>query len=215
MIKKSLFIFFIFQLSVAYAHVTLVYPSGGETFSVNSNIIIHWQEAINHGPSNWDLYFSADNGSHWQEIATNLSQSVKNYNWQVPDQLTEQAKIRVVQDNDAGSDYDSASGAFTITGSTGLNESENPQQKYFVLYPAFPNPFNGNTTISFSLSDNSRVQVNIYNILGKKINNLLDDRLSAGLHNLHWQPQDLPSGIYYYSILSGMSSQTGRLIYIK
>ncbi|MGD8780203.1 MAG: PKD domain-containing protein [Ignavibacteria bacterium] len=70
----------------------------------------------------------------------------------------------------------------------------------FVLYTAYPNPFNSSTRIKFSLPQNSTVSISVYNILGQKVFELADKNLFAGIHTLDFDASKLSSGIYFYSI---------------
>ncbi len=65
------------------------------------------------------------------------------------------------------------------------------------LYPAYPNPFNPSTTLSFSLPEASQLSVTVYNIFGQKVAMLLDGALTdAGFHTLDFNGNTLPSGSY-------------------
>ncbi|HSD63194.1 MAG TPA: T9SS type A sorting domain-containing protein [Ignavibacteriaceae bacterium] len=71
----------------------------------------------------------------------------------------------------------------------------------FVLNQNYPNPFNPSTKINFILPSESRVKLNIYNMLGEKVRKLFDnDQMSAGEHTIEFSAGNLASGIYIYSI---------------
>ena len=95
----------------ALAHVKLDYPVGGEVFAFGETVKIEWQILISLNTENWDLYFSPDGGTNWQEIQLNLHPSQLNYLWTVPQILTPNARIRIDMDN-VGSDYNDISGDF-------------------------------------------------------------------------------------------------------
>ena len=70
----------------------------------------------------------------------------------------------------------------------------------------YPNPFNPTTTISFSLQNNSNVDLSIYNIKGQKVKQLIKDQLSTGEHSVVWDGRDednfaVGSGIYFYKLI--------------
>jgi hypothetical protein len=97
--------------------------------------------------------------------------------------------------------------AYTTTGiplSADDNNNVNlPNQ--FALLQNFPNPFNPSTKIEFALPVQSKVQLNIYNILGQKVKTLFEGELQAGNHNFTWNADDtngkkLSSGIYFYEL---------------
>ena len=102
--------------------------------------------------------------------------------------------------------------------STGINDSQSdasgiPNQ--FKLDQNYPNPFNPSTTISFSLPVANRVSLKIYDLHGKQVASLLNGRLNAGAHSVQWQADNLPSGIYYYTLKSGSYSETRRMVLLK
>ena len=85
-------------------------------------------------------------------------------------------------------------------------ESRLPQA--FALAQNFPNPFNPATTISFSLPENTAVEISIYNLAGQSIKTLAASTLPAGIHQLSWDGTDehgkaVASGIYVCVLRAG------------
>ncbi|MFH5831827.1 lamin tail domain-containing protein [Halalkalibaculum sp. DA384] len=64
------------------------------------------------------------------------------------------------------------------------------------LNPNYPNPFNPATTISFELTEQAHVTLNVYTIVGQKVATLVDEVREVGEHNESWNATDMPSGIY-------------------
>jgi len=95
------------------AHVSLIYPVGGENFYPGDTVTIVWQELVHHNTLDWDLYFSRDGGSTWESIQTDILYDSLRYRWIVPEVLTTQGKIKIVQDN-SDVDYEDTSDNFTI-----------------------------------------------------------------------------------------------------
>ena len=85
----------------------------------------------------------------------------------------------------------------------------------FILHPAYPNPFNPTTTISFDVPFQSHVNLNIYNILGKRIGVLMDRTMPQGIHQVQWDGSDLPSGIYFVRANAGEFMQTRKVVLLK
>jgi len=84
----------------------------------------------------------------------------------------------------------------------------------------YPNPFNPNTTISYSLKDFSPVCVEIYNHKGQKVKTLVNEAKEAGTHSATWNGTDenglsVASGIYYFKMISGKFSSTKKMILMK
>ena len=67
----------------------------------------------------------------------------------------------------------------------------------FELFQNFPNPFNPNTNISFSISFDSKVKIDIFNSLGEKVSTVTNNFFKAGKHNLVWNAKNFASGIYF------------------
>jgi plastocyanin len=102
----------------ANAHVNLLFPEGGENFAAGENVNAEWQIVIDHGSCNWDLYFSNDGGANWSVISENMPKAQLTFGWEVPNDPTSQGRIKIVQDNDTGTDYESESGDFMIGSAT-------------------------------------------------------------------------------------------------
>lgn len=64
------------------------------------------------------------------------------------------------------------------------------------LNPNYPNPFNPSTTISFELTQQAHVVLNVYTIVGQKVATLVDEVRDVGEHHESWNATDMPSGIY-------------------
>ena len=91
--------------------------------------------------------------------------------------------------------------------------STNPDTYY--LGQNFPNPFNPSTSIKYYLRQSGHVTIHIYNMMGQRIETLVDAGVSAGTHELHWVPRNVASGVYYCIMLAGNFSDTRKLIYQK
>ena len=70
------------------------------------------------------------------------------------------------------------------------------------LQQNYPNPFNPSTTISFSVSQSSFVEIYLYDVMGRKTKTLINRYLTAGDHKVLLNADELPSGIYYYTLIS-------------
>ena len=90
----------------------------------------------------------------------------------------------------------------------------------FVLLPNFPNPFNQQTTIRFSLPDATRARLEIFDILGQKVRTLVDGELPAGYHSVNWNGQDeagqpVSSGVYLLRLQAGKLREVRRMLLLK
>ncbi len=98
---------------------------------------------------------------------------------------------------------------------TAVNSDDSSIPKEFSLEQNYPNPFNPSTTIGFNLNDNVHVVLNIYNILGERTAQLINEQLSAGYHNVNFNAVNLPSGIYFYELTAGSVTKVRKMNLIK
>ena len=83
-----------------------------------------------------------------------------------------------------------------------------------------PNPFNPVTTIHFSLTEATHVNIEIYNLKGQKVKTFVNGTLEAGNHSMVWNGKDnnnrdVPSGVYFYKMQSGKYTSTKKMIMLK
>jgi spore germination protein YaaH len=92
-------------------------------------------------------------------------------------------------------------------------ESELPDG--FKLYQNYPNPFNPITTIEYELVEDSKIEINIYNIMGEKIIQLFNSHQVKGRHSIDFNANGLESGAYLYEIKSSSHSKIKKMLLIK
>jgi len=90
----------------------------------------------------------------------------------------------------------------------------------FALGQNFPNPFNPETTIKYSLADDAQVQLRIYNLLGQVVRTLVQERQVAGRYAMRWDGRDdrgltVSSGVYFYQITAGKFKDVRKLMLLK
>lgn len=83
------------------------------------------------------------------------------------------------------------------------------------VFPAYPNPFNPTTTVLFRLPSTMFVTLTIYDMLGRKIQTLLDGEYERGTHRASWDASGLAGGIYFYRFSTSLYSDTKRLLLLK
>lgn len=89
---------------------------------------------------------------------------------------------------------------------------ENPS---LIVRQNYPNPFNPVTVISYSITQAGRVRIDIYNSIGQKLIVLSDSYKNEGTHSITFDATDLPSGIYYYAVLSDRQHIVGKMLLIR
>jgi hypothetical protein len=96
-----------------------------------------------------------------------------------------------------------------------LVEEEQFQDINFKLSQNYPNPFNPSTNIQFTLNNRQFVRLTIFDSIGREIATLINDEISAGVHNVYFNADGLTNGVYYYRLIAGNLSQTKKMILIK
>lgn len=89
------------------------------------------------------------------------------------------------------------------------------QPSEFALGQNYPNPFNPTTTINYQLSQKSKVEMKVYDMIGKEIITLVSDVQDAGYYKVQFDASTLASGVYFYRIQAGKFVETRRMILIK
>jgi hypothetical protein len=103
---------------------------------------------------------------------------------------------------------------------TGISEEKGSILSGFVLKQNYPNPFNSFTTIQYSLHQEDKVTLILYDLKGSQIKTLINDRQIPGVKTLMWNGKNdagkpVPAGIYLYTMASGNIITTRKLIFLK
>ena len=106
-----------------------------------------------------------------------------------------------------------ASGDF-LNGPGAVNEPGTLPSK-FSIAQNYPNPFNPTTTIQYDLPGPSNVSLEIFDLLGQRVEILVDENQQAGRHTVSWNANDKPSGMYFYKINAGDFTETKKMVLVK
>lgn len=79
----------------------------------------------------------------------------------------------------------------------------------------YPNPFNPSTTISYSLSENSKVTLDVFDLMGRKVATLVNGKQNAGEQSVSFDANSLASGVYIYRLVAGSQQFTRKMILLK
>ena len=142
----------------------------------------------------------------------------RKYKYTAPENFNGSDIINVYAIDDRGVNGASSLIVFVINGSLGNDNSV--KSSSFSLGDAYPNPFNPLTTIKYDLPMDSYVMLNIYDVLGNVVNNLVSKKENHGSKLVQWDATDnqgkpLSSGVYFYKIQAGKFIQTKKIILLK
>lgn len=99
--------------------------------------------------------------------------------------------------------------------SVGVHQINSTVPEKYNLHQNYPNPFNPNTKIKFDLPKASLVKVTVFDQLGREVQVLLNQKLSAGVYEAEFNALAIPSGVYYYKIEADDFSQTKKMLLVK
>ena len=84
-----------------------------------------------------------------------------------------------------------------------------------IIQGAYPNPFNPISTIKFSLSNDSQIELSIHNVNGEKVEKLYNGYKNAGFHQIVWNAKNVPSGMYFFTLNTPDGIHTQKLLLLK
>ncbi len=110
--------------------------------------------------------------------------------------------------------------AYKYTANTTRVASRKQATRDFGLAQNYPNPFNPSTTIRFTLAKPSNVRITVYDLSGRKINEILQQTLATGEHAIAWDAIDqegnaVSAGVYFYKLAAGDFAATRKMILLR
>ena len=103
----------------------------------------------------------------------------------------------------------------TNGGGTFVNQISNGIPEGFSLYQNYPNPFNPKTNIRFDLRKSSHIKLIVYDILGREIATLVDEKLSVGSYEVDWDGSNFSSGVYFYKLVTDGFVDVRKMVLLK
>lgn len=102
----------------------------------------------------------------------------------------------------------------------GLLNVRDQSPHHFILSQNFPNPFNPQTEIRFSLGSMQHVELQVYDILGRVVQTLVRERLDPGEHAVRWDGKNekglsVSTGVYFYRLAAGAFVQTKKMVLLR
>jgi hypothetical protein len=93
--------------------------------------------------------------------------------------------------------------------------TSNPLPTKFNLDQNYPNPFNPSTTIKFELPRASQVSLTVYDVLGRQVSVLVNEKRDAGSYEVKFNGSNLASGVYFYRLQAGSYVDTKKLLLLR
>jgi photosystem II stability/assembly factor-like uncharacterized protein len=139
-------------------------------------------------------------GEHWNEV-----------DFPLPENLVF-TSLQSVEKNIYAGTYDNGIWRYDPA-PTGNGDITNPVE--YKLSQNFPNPFNPGTLINYQLAENGQVQIKVYDVLGKEVVTLVNENKQAGKYQIRFDASSLPSGVYFYRIITDRFSETKKMMLLR
>ncbi len=97
----------------------------------------------------------------------------------------------------------------------GINNISSSSPDNYSLSQNYPNPFNPLTKIRFSVKDEGSTSIKVYDLLGREVETLVNERMRPGTYEISFDGGKYPSGVYFYRLVSGKYSETKKMSLIK
>ena len=174
-----------------------------------STVILKWFTATEHNNRGFDIQRKSND--EWETISfiAGKGNSTEKTAYQYTDNLLNSGITGKINYRLKQIDFDG-----TIKYSNITEVRIDPPAEY-KLGQNFPNPFNPATNINYQLPTESFVSIKVFNILGKEVATLVNEKQQAGNHSVKFDAGNQPNGVYLYRINSGNFSQVKKMILLK
>lgn len=113
-----------------------------------------------------------------------------------------------------------ASGSYAVVDNMSFQiladaEEENYSPDQLILEQNFPNPFNPETTIKYTVPEKSDISLKVYNVLGNEVAELVNETQEQGSYSINFNASELSSGVYFYTLKAGNTADTKKLILLR
>ena len=198
--------------------VVLAAPVGGESVGIGDTLHVRWIAGDDRAVDSVSVQLSRNGGGAWTEIAAAAPGDTL-FSWIADGPAGDSCRVRVIAWDVAGNTGEDASdGLFSIeaqaTGGGDAAPAANGLQQNF------PNPFNGTTTIRFSLAGPAPVDVAVYDPAGRLVRSLVRGWMPGGVHTVVWNGRDdtgrgVASGVYFLRMGTGSFVSTRKIVYLR
>ena len=196
--------------------------SPGDSVSRNliaytANSTISGSVTVNGAIPNYPLQLAASNIDSCQSVIY-MDPSTGNFSFPVTNKVFNYniyAYNTPIQTTGSQVAHPGQSGLVVSLTTTGVSELTNSTPHTWSLGQNYPNPFNPATVISYQIPVNTYVTLKVYDMLGREVKTLVNERQTAGTHLVTFDAGNLASGVYFYRMQAGSFVQTKKLILMK
>jgi hypothetical protein len=170
--------------------------------------------------SRYDTYVarSTDGGSTFQNVKVSNSSTSTLTGFWLGDYIGISAynnKVRPIWTTSVGMGNSNLWTAIIDTFTIGVQAISSEIPIKFSLFQNYPNPFNPTTSIKYQVKSLKNVKFIVYDIMGKEIETLVNEKQTPGTYEISWDGTNYPSGVYFYKLSTGDFTDTKKMLLIK
>ncbi len=192
--------------------VTVSTPNGGEVWDIGDSYTITWTASDNVGVTSISILLSSDGGATFPDTISTGEANDGAYAWLVDKERTTSARIKVVAyDAAVNNGADVSNNDFEVYDPAAGVPASMEIPPRLVIAGAAPNPASQKTAIKFGLPSKGQIEMNVFDVSGRKVANLANGEFPAGYHVVEWQ-SGLRGGIYFVMLRLGKDEVTRKIV---
>jgi hypothetical protein len=194
--------------------VTVNQPNSGEMWYIDSFFDITWTADDDVGVTSIDILLSSDGGATYPDTIATGETDDGTYSWQVDVSPTTQARVKVIAyDADMNTGEDVSDGDFEINDPLAGTEPRPEIPSSLVITGTGPNPFKERAVIRFGLPRDGLVEIDVYDVSGRRATTLVRKNYPAGHHTVEWQNDGkVGTGLYFLRLRLGPDTVARKII---
>jgi hypothetical protein len=163
--------------------------------------------------SNTQTYnvYNETNGIHFSSTDRDSGE----FNWEAPPGGTGEVRLYIAGHQGSRSGPNSTIVLTSTEQTTAIDDVTFSMPDRYYISQNYPNPFNAATTIKYGIPERSHVTIEIYDILGRQVETLVDEERPAGQHQIVWRADNQPSGVYFYHIQAGEYESSDKMVFLR
>ncbi|MGC8595568.1 MAG: family 16 glycosylhydrolase [Candidatus Kryptoniota bacterium] len=189
--------------------INMIFPKGGETFFPDSVVELRWESPM---VDQVMIGFSPNGIGNWTLIQDSVAARFGVYRWIVPNIMSRSCRLLVMNENNRS--VSDTCNPFSIELISSVKSVSGQAYDYF-LGQNFPNPFNPVTSIVYSVPRDTFVNLEVYDIAGRKVATLVKGFVRAGTHKVLFNGDKLTSGVYICKLRSDDFQKISKMALIK
>jgi hypothetical protein len=191
--------------------VVVTSPNGDEVWDIGSSHEITWTATDDIGVASVSIVLSRDGGSTYSDTLASAETNDGKYAWAVAADATQAARVKVTAYDGSGN-----SGGDTSDSDFEIRDSGGGVPSHLVITGTNPNPFGRHAMIRFGLPRDGWVEIDLYDVSGRLVRNLLSEEYPAGYHVLEWNNDSSTGpGLYFLRLRLDSDTTTQKVVVLR